>query len=88
MIALLGVCLLMTCVWATHLRDEDASIIDPFWGVGIVLVGLSGVWAGGVYQTTTISVGCTYIRKRCLKRLEIGQFVTYNMLPVILKIKF
>lgn len=39
MIALLGVCLLMTCVWATHLRDEDASIIDPFWGVAIVLVG-------------------------------------------------
>lgn len=39
LIALFGVSLLMTCVWAAHLRDEDASIIDPFWGVAIVLVG-------------------------------------------------
>jgi len=46
-IALLGVSLLMTCVWAAHLRDEDASIIDPFWGVAIVLVGgLHAVAAG------------------------------------------
>lgn len=47
LIALFGVCLLMVCVWAAHLRDEDASIIDPFWGVGIVLVGLLHAQAAG-----------------------------------------
>ncbi|MEO0662796.1 MAG: DUF1295 domain-containing protein [Planctomycetota bacterium] len=32
--------LLMTVVWALHLRDEDASIVDPVWGPAIVFTGL------------------------------------------------
>lgn len=40
LIALLAVVLLMTCVWALHLRDGDASIVDPVWGVAIWTVGV------------------------------------------------
>ncbi|MDB2575832.1 DUF1295 domain-containing protein [bacterium] len=47
LIALFGVSLLMVCVWAAHLRDEDASIIDPFWGVAIVLVAAIHALAAG-----------------------------------------
>jgi len=47
LIALFGVSLLMACVWAAHLRDEDASIIDPFWGIAIVLVGALHALAAG-----------------------------------------
>lgn len=39
LIALLAVGLLMTTVWALHLRDHDASIIDPVWGAAIWTVG-------------------------------------------------
>ena len=39
LIALLAVSLLMTTVWALHLRDHDASIIDPVWGAAIWTVG-------------------------------------------------
>lgn len=47
LIALLAVSLLMTCVWAAHLRDEDASIIDPFWGMGILTVAVVHAVAAG-----------------------------------------
>ncbi|MEC7232749.1 MAG: DUF1295 domain-containing protein [Planctomycetota bacterium] len=40
LIALLAVGLLMTSVWAIHLRDEDASIVDPVWGASIWTAGL------------------------------------------------
>lgn len=39
LLALLAVSLLMAVVWAVHLRNEDASIVDPIWGVAIWLVG-------------------------------------------------
>lgn len=39
LIALLAVSLLMTSVWALHLRDQDASIVDPVWGAAIWTVG-------------------------------------------------
>lgn len=45
--ALLAVSLLMICVWAAHLRDEDASIVDPFWGFGVLTVGLVHAQAAG-----------------------------------------
>ena len=40
LIGLLAVALLMAVVWAVHLRDEDASIVDPVWGLAIWLVGI------------------------------------------------
>lgn len=39
-IALFASLLLMTTVWALHLRDEDASIVDPVWGIAIWSTGL------------------------------------------------
>lgn len=39
LVALLAVSLLMTIVWAIHLRDHDASIVDPIWGAAIWTVG-------------------------------------------------
>lgn len=40
LVALLAVSLLLSVVWAIHLRDRDASIVDPVWGLAIWLVGL------------------------------------------------
>ena len=40
LLALFAVALLMAVVWAVHLRDEDASIVDPIWGLAIWLVGI------------------------------------------------
>ncbi|MFT5734263.1 MAG: steroid 5-alpha reductase family enzyme [Planctomycetota bacterium] len=40
LISLLFSVLLMLVVWALHLKDEDASIVDPVWGPAIVGVGL------------------------------------------------
>lgn len=39
LVALLAVALLLTTVWAVHLRDHDASIVDPVWGAAIWTVG-------------------------------------------------
>ncbi|MEM6674672.1 MAG: DUF1295 domain-containing protein [Planctomycetota bacterium] len=39
-LAVFAAALLMTVMWAVHLRNEDASIIDPIWGPAIWLVGL------------------------------------------------
>ena len=39
-ISLFAVLLTMTSVWAVHLRDEDASIVDPVWGIAIWTAGL------------------------------------------------
>lgn len=48
LISLLAVTLLMLVIWAVHLRDEDASIVDPFWGVAIWVVGWTHGLAMGV----------------------------------------
>lgn len=50
LVSLLAVSLLMTSVWAIHLRTRDASIVDPMWGLAIVL-------AGGVYVAHAAAVG-------------------------------
>ncbi|MEE2939034.1 MAG: DUF1295 domain-containing protein [Planctomycetota bacterium] len=47
LIALLAVGLLMTTVWAVHLRDQDASIVDPVWGAAIWTVGAVHTIAAG-----------------------------------------
>lgn len=39
-VALAASALLMTVVWALHLRDRDASIVDPVWAPAIVGTGL------------------------------------------------
>ncbi len=39
--------LLMLSVWALHLRDQDASIIDPVWGPAIFGTGLVYSLANG-----------------------------------------
>jgi steroid 5-alpha reductase family enzyme len=36
-----------TLLWGLSLRLRDASIADPFWGPGFVLVAVAYVWAGG-----------------------------------------
>ena len=57
LLALFGVSLLMVCVWAAHLRDEDASIIDPFWGIAIVAVGaIHAVAAGAPLRGARLAV--------------------------------
>jgi steroid 5-alpha reductase family enzyme len=38
---------LILCVWIVSLQREDASIIDVFWGVGFVLIGLVCLAGGG-----------------------------------------
>ena len=40
LIAFFAVSMLMTSVWALHLRDQDASIVDPVWGAAIWTVGV------------------------------------------------
>lgn len=40
LLALAAAALFMAVVWAVHLTDEDASIVDPLWGPAIVLVGV------------------------------------------------
>ncbi|MEZ6015504.1 MAG: DUF1295 domain-containing protein [Planctomycetota bacterium] len=40
LLALAAALLVMSVVWAVHLADEDASIVDPMWGPTIVLVGV------------------------------------------------
>ena len=40
LLALAAALLFMAVVWAVHLSDEDASIVDPLWGPAIVLVGV------------------------------------------------
>ena len=36
--SLLVVIVTMTCIWLLSLARRDASIVDPFWGAGFVLV--------------------------------------------------
>lgn len=36
-----------TLLWAVSLRLRDASIVDPFWGPGFVLVGIAYLWGHG-----------------------------------------
>jgi len=50
-VALLAGALLMSIVWAVHLRDEDASIVDPIWGPAIVLTGLAYSLHAGYFPT-------------------------------------
>ncbi len=47
LIALAFAALLMLCVWSLHLRDEDASIVDPVWGPAIFGTGLVYALANG-----------------------------------------
>jgi len=47
LLAFAAALLLLTAVWAVHLGDEDASIVDPVWGPAIVLVGLTNALAAG-----------------------------------------
>ena len=49
LVALLAGVLLMSIVWAVHLRDEDASIVDPMWGPAIVLTGLAYALHAGAF---------------------------------------
>jgi len=51
LIALLAVSLLLTAVWAVHLRDRDASIVDPVWGIAIWTVGFTYAVDAGVSIT-------------------------------------
>jgi steroid 5-alpha reductase family enzyme len=51
LIALAFAALLMLCVWSLHLRDEDASIVDPVWGPAIWGTGLVYSLAGGASLT-------------------------------------
>ncbi len=48
LLALTASLLFMAVVWAVHLADEDASIVDPLWGPAIVLVGVVHAVAAGV----------------------------------------
>ena len=48
LIALAFAVLLMVSVWALHLRDEDASIVDPVWGPAIFGIGVVYGLANGV----------------------------------------
>jgi steroid 5-alpha reductase family enzyme len=34
----------MTLLWIVSLRRRDASIVDPFWGLGFVILATSSVW--------------------------------------------
>lgn len=47
LLALGAALLFMAVVWAVHLGDEDASIVDPLWGPAIVLVGVMHALASG-----------------------------------------
>ncbi|MEM8709787.1 MAG: DUF1295 domain-containing protein [Planctomycetota bacterium] len=47
LIALLFVVLMMVSLWALHLRDEDASIVDPMWGPAIFGTGWVYALASG-----------------------------------------
>lgn len=47
LLALAAALLFMAVVWAVHLGDEDASIVDPLWGPAIVLVGVVHALASG-----------------------------------------
>ena len=51
-VALFAALLVMTVVWALHLGEEDASIVDPVWAPAIVLTALAyagflGRWPTG-----------------------------------------
>ena len=37
---------LMIALWLVSLRLRDASIVDPFWGLGFVIVGWTAALAG------------------------------------------
>lgn len=39
----------MTLLWALSVRLDDASIVDPFWGPGFVLVTLTYLFVDGSY---------------------------------------
>ncbi|MGE0697411.1 MAG: DUF1295 domain-containing protein [Pirellulales bacterium] len=41
---LAAVAAMMLLVWLISLAKRDASIVDPFWGTGFVLVALISVW--------------------------------------------
>ncbi len=67
LIALLAVSLLLTAVWAIHLRDRDASIIDPVWGVAIWTVGFvyavdTGAHLTGARLVAIVLVGVWALR--------------------------
>lgn len=57
LIALLAVSLLLSVVWAIHLRDRDASIVDPVWGLAIWLSGFVYALDTGVEITGARLVG-------------------------------
>jgi len=44
LLSLTGVAALVTAVWIASVVKRDASIIDPFWGAGFVLVAWLAVW--------------------------------------------
>lgn len=41
---LVAVAAMLTLVWLVSLAKRDASIIDPCWGLGFVLVAVGSVW--------------------------------------------
>ena len=41
---------LMIALWLVSLRLRDASIVDPFWGLGFVIVGWTAALAGGALR--------------------------------------
>jgi steroid 5-alpha reductase family enzyme len=45
---LLGVLLAMTLLWLVSVRIKDVSIVDPFWGLGFVLITLVYYITGGL----------------------------------------
>ena len=43
-LTLVAIVAMMTLVWLLSLIRRDASIVDPFWGAGFVLVAFLAVW--------------------------------------------
>ena len=39
---------LMTLLWILSLWRRDASIVDPFWGFGFVILATGSAWQSGV----------------------------------------
>lgn len=44
LLSLTGAVALMTLIWIASIVKRDASIIDPFWGAGFVVVAWLAVW--------------------------------------------
>jgi steroid 5-alpha reductase family enzyme len=47
---------LMTAVWAWSLVRKDASVIDPFWGLGFLLVAVAACVLNGFVARTNLLV--------------------------------